>query len=102
MEVRETPLQTEEGAFVLAAVVDITERERSERELREAAAQLQTANDDLTKTEAELKILCAEGCDEIQGFLISQAVSSDRFAALLRREATGEADPTPALTGAAS
>lgn len=54
------------------------------------------------ESESELKIVCAEGCDEIQGFLISRPVSGDQLEALLRREATGETDPTPALTGAAS
>jgi diguanylate cyclase (GGDEF)-like protein len=39
------------------------------------------------ETEEQLAILRAEGCDEVQGFLIGEPVSADRFAALLRSSA---------------
>jgi PAS domain S-box-containing protein len=49
------PLRTDEGIFVLAAVVDITERKKAESALQEYAAQLETANHDLTLTQAKLE-----------------------------------------------
>ena len=38
------------------------------------------------ETEEQLKILIDLGCDEIQGFLFSPALSSGDFASLLRRD----------------
>jgi PAS domain S-box-containing protein len=49
------PLRSDEGLFVLAAVVDITERKKTELDLQEYARQLETTNVDLTKTQAELQ-----------------------------------------------
>lgn len=49
------PLRTDEGLFVLAAVVDITERKKTELDLRAYSEQLETTNRDLTKTKAELE-----------------------------------------------
>jgi len=42
VEIGLNPLETEEGAFVLAAIVDITERKQTEAELRVAAITFQT------------------------------------------------------------
>ena len=36
------------------------------------------------ESEEVFEILRAEGCDEVQGFLISKAVRSDQFEAFLR------------------
>ena len=36
-------------------------------------------------TESQLKFLQAEGCDAIQGFLMSPAIAADAFVELLRR-----------------
>ena len=36
------------------------------------------------ESEEVFEILRAEGCDEVQGFLISKAVPSDQFEAFLR------------------
>jgi diguanylate cyclase (GGDEF)-like protein/PAS domain S-box-containing protein len=41
IEIGLNPLETDEGVFVLAAIIDITERKRSEERLREAEAALQ-------------------------------------------------------------
>ncbi len=49
------------------------------------------------ESEEELALLRAEGYDEIQGFLISQPVSSDKFEALLRHENLRETEMTPVM-----
>ena len=41
IEIGLNPLETDEGTFVLAAIIDITERKRAEERLREAEAALQ-------------------------------------------------------------
>ncbi len=40
-------------------------------------------------TESQLKFLQAEGCDAIQGFLMSPAIAADEFVELLRRAPSG-------------
>jgi light-regulated signal transduction histidine kinase (bacteriophytochrome) len=49
------PLRTDEGVFVLAAVVDITERKTTELTLMAHTTQLEAANHDLIRTKAELE-----------------------------------------------
>jgi PAS domain S-box-containing protein len=44
VEISLSPLETEEGRFVMSAIRDITERKRFERELQEKNAALQVAN----------------------------------------------------------
>jgi EAL domain-containing protein (putative c-di-GMP-specific phosphodiesterase class I) len=41
-------------------------------------------------TQAQLKFLQAEGCDAIQGFLMSQAIPADAFVELLRQAPSAE------------
>lgn len=45
-EIGLNPVATSEGTFVLAAVIDLTERKRTEIELRDLAAELTRSNDD--------------------------------------------------------
>ena len=47
-------------------------------------------------TQAQLKFLQAEGCDAIQGFLMSPAIAASAFVELLRLA------PAPPLRGAAA
>lgn len=54
VEVGLNPIITREGCFVLAAVVDVSERKRLEAELSRRAEQLQRQNEELTRRNAEL------------------------------------------------
>ena len=47
VEIGLTPIETEEGAFVLVSIVDITERKRTEEHLRQTAEDLARSNADL-------------------------------------------------------
>jgi len=45
----------------------------------------------------QLDFLRAEGCDSVQGFLMSPAVHADAFADLMRESARGTVEPEPAM-----
>jgi len=47
VEIGLSPIETSEGEFVLSTIVDITERKRAEREMREKTADLARSNHDL-------------------------------------------------------
>src|SRR5438132_1373345 len=49
IEIGLNPIQTDEGAFVLASVIDISERKRSEQVLRESEERLQTIIENLSE-----------------------------------------------------
>ena len=47
------------------------------------------------ETEAQLRLLQAEGCDEVQGFLFSPAVPPDQFVARFMQGPPVMATPAP-------
>src|SRR5437588_7360360 len=49
IEIGLNPIQTDEGAFVLASIIDITERQRSEQVLRESEERLHTMIENLSE-----------------------------------------------------
>ncbi|PYS59819.1 MAG: hypothetical protein DMF76_15475, partial [Acidobacteria bacterium] len=49
IEIGLNPIETAEGAFVLASVIDISERKRSEQVLRESEERLQTIIENLSE-----------------------------------------------------
>lgn len=54
VELRLNPLRTDDGLFVFASFVDITERKLAELELQRYAAQLEAVNDELIGAQKEL------------------------------------------------
>lgn len=49
VEVSLSPFQTSEGEFIVAFIIDITERKKQEKVIREAILQIQQLNEDLEK-----------------------------------------------------
>lgn len=56
LELGLNPLETPEGLFVVAAIVDISERKARELDLREYADRLESTNRDLTATKTKLEL----------------------------------------------
>lgn len=54
VEIGLNPIETEEGVFVLSAILDITERKRAEKELERQSEQLRDQNKELVAANAEL------------------------------------------------
>jgi len=55
IEIGLNPIRTADGAMVLSAIVDITERKRAEEQLRESAMAIAFANESLKGANAELR-----------------------------------------------
>ncbi len=57
VEIGLNPIQTSEGAFVLASIVDITERKKVEKTLRDQASIIDLANDAIIMRDVEDRII---------------------------------------------
>lgn len=83
VEIGLNPIKTEEGRFVLAAVVDLTERKRVEAELR-------AANDALVASNLELQQFAYVASHDLQEPLRTIRI----FSEFLQREYRGKLDET--------
>jgi PAS domain S-box-containing protein len=106
VEIGLTPIRTEEGLFVLSAIVDITERKRAEHEIRtlnaelegrvrERTAQLEAANKELEAFSYSVSHDLRAPLRAIDGF---SRIVLEEYAAQLNQEVQGYLDDIRANT----
>lgn len=87
VEIGLNPFSTEEGSFVLAALIDISERKRAEQALAEKSSELARANKELTEANTIREYFAATMAHELRSvFMVLTG-----YADLLREATAGNA-----------
>lgn len=78
VEVGLTPVQTDEGQFILGVIVDITERKRAEAAMRRQALVLQNVHDAVFLVDGEHKIQTwNQGAEQVYGYELGEIVGRE-------------------------